>query len=276
MDRVGMGWRPEIAAEIYAQLDRIDVVEVVADDWFGAPARELRTLRTLSAQVPVQLHGVSLGMASTVPVDERRLAAWSRLLDAVEPEAWSEHLAFVRGGGFEIGHLAAPPRTRRTVEGAAANIERARRVNGTRPMVENVATLIDPPGSDLDEGTWIRDILAGSGCDLLLDLHNLHANAVNLGFDATEFIDRLPADRIGAVHIAGGMWAGRLVDDHLHDVPDEVYSLLERTAQRALVPLTVILERDGAYPSMDVLMSQLDRAREALRSGRRARELARL
>ena len=276
MDRVGLGWRPEIAAEIFARLDGIDVVEVIADDYFEAPSREIRALRTLAAQVPVVLHGVSLGLASTARADVCRLARMARLVDRVRPEFWSEHLAFVRGGGVEIGHLAAPPRTESTVDGAAANLDRARAVVGSAPLVENIATLIDPPGSDLDEGEWVRAILSASGADLLLDLHNLHANAVNFGFDAREFIRRLPADRIGAVHLAGGKWIGRLLDDHLHDVPDEVYDLLERTAAHASRPLTVILERDGNYPPMEELIAQLDRARSALRAGRRARELARV
>ncbi|HKS16467.1 MAG TPA: DUF692 domain-containing protein [Planctomycetota bacterium] len=275
-DRVGLGWRPEIAAGIFSRLDRIDVVEVIADDYFDAPSREIRALRTLGAHVPVVLHGVSLGLASTVPVDARRLEKMARLVDRVRPEAWSEHLAFVRGGGVEIGHLAAPPRTESTVDGAAANLDRARAVVGSAPLVENIATLIDPPGSDLDEGEWIRVILAATRGDLLLDLHNLHANAVNFGFDAREFIRRLPADRIGAVHLAGGKWIGRLLDDHLHDVPDEVYDLLERTAAHASRSLTVILERDGNFPPMDELIAQLDRARVALRAGRRSRELARV
>lgn len=273
-DRVGLGWRPELATGIFDRLDRIDIVEVVADDFFDAPARRIRALRTLRTQVPVVLHGVSLGMASTAPVDGRRLEKMARLVEAVRPEFWSEHLAFVRGGGIEIGHLAAPPRTGGTADGAASNLARAEAVVGSRPLVENIATLIDPPGSDRDEAGWTREILSASGCDLLLDLHNLHANAVNFGFDAREFIRSLPEDRIGAIHLAGGKWAGRLLDDHLHDVPDEVYALLELAAAHATRPLTVILERDGNYPPMDHLLAQLDRARSALEAGRRERELA--
>src|SRR6185503_19384107 len=96
-DRVGLGWRPELAAAILSHLDRIDVVEVIADDYLHVGRRGQRPLHTLTAEVPVALHGVSLGLASTVPVETSRLDAIARLVDVVRPGVWSEHLAFVRG-----------------------------------------------------------------------------------------------------------------------------------------------------------------------------------
>jgi len=272
-DRVGLGWRPELAVGILSHLDRIDVVEVIADDLFDAPRGERRALRALSAQTAVVLHGVSLGLASSVPVETKLLEKTARLCEEANPEYWSEHLAFVRGGGVEIGHLTAPPRTDATIEGAAANLKRARDVVGSAPLVENIATLIDPPGSDYDEIDWIDRIIDSSPSDLLLDLHNLHANATNFGYDETEFLKRLPAERIVAVHLAGGKWVEalgerRVLDDHLHDVPDAVYRLLTELAAVVPHPLTVILERDGAYPPIETLLRQLDRAREALTEGR--------
>jgi hypothetical protein len=272
-DRFGLGWRRELATGILANLDRIDVVEVIADDFFDAPRRERRALRTLAAQTPVVLHGVSLGLASSAPVETKRLEQMARLRNEIEPQAWSEHLAFVRGGGIEIGHLTAPPRTLATIEGATANLARARAVIGAEPLVENIATLIDPPGSDRDEITWLREILAASQCPMLLDLHNLYANGLNFGYDPMQALAQLPMDRVAAVHLAGGRWTGergaqRMLDDHLHDVPDPVYDLLVEVGARAPHPVTVILERDGRYPPMEMLLAELDRARAALAAGR--------
>jgi uncharacterized protein (UPF0276 family) len=272
-DRIGLGWRPELAAGILSNLDKIDVVEVIADDFFAARRHKRRALRTLAAQTKVTLHGVSLGMASAVAVEPKRLERMARLCEEIAPLSWSEHLAFVRGGGVEIGHLAAPPRTAATIDGALINLERARKIVGVAPQVENVATLIDPPGSDRDEATWVAEIVRGSGADLLLDLHNLHANALNFHFNPFDFIARIPAERVAAIHLAGGKWIGengarRLLDDHLHDVPDAVYDLLTEVGARAPRPLTVVLERDGAFPSIDCLLQQLERARQALAQGR--------
>lgn len=269
MDRVGIGWRRELAAGILGNLDRIDVVEVLAADY---PRRELNALRSLAATVPVHVHGTDLGLASSEPADERRLSRMARVVAAIEPEAWSEHLAFVRGGGVEIGHLAAPPRSAASIDGAARNLARARAVVGCDPLVENVATLIDPPGSDMDEPAFIAAALEATGCALLLDLHNLYANATSFNWDPRAMLDAIPPARIGAVHIGGGRRLGaRVLDDHLHAVPDPVYSLLAEVAARAPGPLTVILERDGRYPPMPDLLAELDRARAALRLGRARR-----
>jgi uncharacterized protein (UPF0276 family) len=275
-DRFGLSWRPALAAGIFDALAHIDVLELMADDHFRDSAKELRALRTLARQRPVHLHGTGLGLASASPPPPERVERLARLVGAVEPESWSEHLAFVRAGGIEIGHLAAPPRSAATLDGTAANVERARRAVGSLPQLENVATLIDPPGSDRDELSFVSEALRATGAPLLLDLHNLYANAHNFGFDPYSFLFALPLDRLGSVHLAGGRWCGlrgradsrRWLDDHLHPVPDPVFDLLEALATRARCALTVVLERDGAYPPMAELLGELDRARAAVARGR--------
>ncbi len=271
-DRVGLGWRPELAAGILSNLDRIDVIEAIADDYFDSQSR-VRALKTLASQSTVVLHGIALGMASTAPVHRKRLGKMARLVEQIKPESWSEHLAFVRAGDIEIGHLAAPPRTQSTIDATAANLEAARKMVGSLPLVENIATLIDPPASNLDEPEWLAETVEASGAGLLLDLHNLYANSINFGMDAREFLARLPLERVHAVHISGGKVIGdpenrRILDDHLHDPPDPIYELLAELAASCPNPLTVILERDGSYPPMEHLLAQLDRARVALARGR--------
>ncbi|HSB63199.1 MAG TPA: DUF692 family protein [Thermoanaerobaculia bacterium] len=291
-DLFGLGWRFPLAGRILAAVDRLDVVEVIAEDWTERPARQQHALRTLSAQIPVVLHGVSLGLASSVPVDEKRLDAFARVVDLARPAFWSEHLAFVRGGGIEIGHLAAPPRCAATIEGTVRNVARARAVVGSAPLLENVATLIDPPGSDRDEAAFVSEVLEACDTDLLLDLHNLHANARNFCFgeegekeeekEEEDFLRRVPMRRVRAVHLAGGRpipvprgrGETRLLDDHLHPVPDVVFSLLERVGAMAPPPLTVILERDGLFPPFEELLNELERARTGLAAGRARREVA--
>jgi uncharacterized protein len=276
VDRVGLAWRDALAGGILAHLDKIDVVEVIADDYFRASNRRIRALNTLARQVPLYLHGVAMGLASSAPAAQKRLDAMARVVAAVEPEGWSEHLAFVRAGNVEIGHLAAPPRTSEVIEGTLANIAAATKTVGTLPQLENIATLISPPCSTMDESAWITQIIRSSGAPLMLDLHNLYANAMNFNHSPEALLASMPLDRVQCVHLSGGVWIDepgnsgkkRLLDDHIHDVPDEVFALLTELATRALQPLTVIVERDGAYPQFDHLLRQLTRAREALAIGR--------
>ena len=276
-DRVGLGWRGELAAGILSNLAQIDVLEVIADDYYRASRASMDALCSLARQVPVSLHGVGMGLASTIPAEPRRLQAMARLVKTVQAESWSEHLSFVRAGGVEIGHLAAPPRTPESVAGAVANIALASRIVGSAPLMENIATLVEPPASTMDEAQWLAQIIDGAQVPLLLDLHNLYANAVNGGQDPQTMLLRLPLARVGAVHLSGGHWIDepegtgrRLLDDHLHDVPADVFALLTVLARHAPQPLTVILERDGNYPSFELVLDQLALARAALRAGRAA------
>jgi uncharacterized protein (UPF0276 family) len=279
-DRIGLTWHPLLAAAILSARDRIDVVEVIPEGRFLESRRAQRALRTLAREIPVAIHGVSLGLASTIPVEQWRLDRFATLIDYVGPESWSEHLAFVRAGGVELGHLAAPSRTESTIDATASNLHRAARIIGAYPFIENVATIIDPPGSVLDEQTWLSRLLATTSADLLLDLHNLFANATNFGFNAADALRTIPPERIRCIHLAGGTSVcastgeERWLDDHLHDVPDPVYELLEIAGERVPHPVDVVLERDGAFPPFDQLLTQLDRARAALARGRLRREVA--
>jgi uncharacterized protein (UPF0276 family) len=284
-DKVGLGWRGPLAAGIFMHFEEVEVIEILADDYFRSSRRVLRSLRALARDIPTLCHGVSLGLASVVPVEARRIARLAAVLEAIDPLMWSEHLAFVRGGRYEIGHLAAPARNLNTVEGAIRNLERIRLMVGQAPALENVATLIGPPDSNMTEPEWVGAIAAGSGGGLLLDLHNLYANSVNFGLDPLEQLRCFPLERVRIVHLSGGEWihcqpaehpveVTRLLDDHLHDVPDAVYDLLVEVAGRCPEPLNVIIERDGRFPQFSVLIRQMRRARAAIETGRRRREIA--
>ncbi|HXH30832.1 MAG TPA: DUF692 family protein [Bacteriovoracaceae bacterium] len=285
-DLVGLGWRTELAPSILSNLDQIDVVEVIIDDYFKASLHKLRALRTLNSQVQVIYHGVGLGLATSLRVDQKRLDRLAKVVDYLAPEVWSEHLAFVRAGGVEIGHLAAPPRTVHTIEGALENLARIKKTVGSCPVLENIATLIDPPGSKMPESQWVREILEGSNCNLLLDLNNLYTNAVNFGHDPVRYLKSFPLHQVRLVHLSGGKWipepkgfesridGRRLLDDHIHDVPDSVYDLLRVLAETVPQPLTVIIERDGEFPEFDLLLKQIRKAKDILKEGRSRRILS--
>lgn len=276
-DRVGLAWRDELAAQIFLHLDAIDHLEIIAEHEFSASRRRLDALRELACQVPLSVHGVSLGLVSSSPVADQRLERIARLVRHIEPDHWSEHLSFVRAGAIEIGHLAAAPYAPPTLAGALRNLERARQIVGALPQLENIATLLTPPGSCWTEAEFICRVLRGADATMLLDLHNLYANACNFSQDPLSTLDSLPLERVAGVHLSGGHWdegpdgRRRLIDDHIHDPPPCVYELLEALAFKAPQSLTVIIERDGRYPEFGVLREQMAKARASLATGRERR-----
>ena len=271
-DRVGLAWRPELAHGLYQHLDDLDVLEVLADDWLADDRRPVTDLQAWAKEIPLHLHGTRLGLASAEPLDDRLLDRWASLLNTVRPAAWSEHLALTGAGGIRLPHFLAPPRTPGGVAAIAANLAQVRRVVGSVPLLENPASLVDPPASSLDEAAWLGAIATHG--HLLLDLHNLYANAHNFPGDplttVRELLPRLPISRVTAVHLAGGRaWRGRWLDDHRHAVPDAVWTLLEDLAALGPGPLEVIIEWDGDYPAMDHLLGEVAEARRRLAAGRR-------
>jgi uncharacterized protein (UPF0276 family) len=276
-DRVGLGWRMELAKDIGACLDRgpeIEFLEVIAEEYFAAADSQIAGLTALAQIVPMALHGVSLGLASTQPLEMKIADQMARLCGLVQPVFWSEHMSFVRGGGHEIGHLAAGPRTRETADLAVKNALRLRDIVGSAPALENIASLVEPPCSTINEGTWHAQIVTNSGGGMLLDLHNLYANAVNTGRGAIEMLRELPLHLVKQVHMSGGVMISApfgstlLLDDHVHDVAETCYTLLEELAATVDQPLYVLIERDGRYPPFSELLEQIGRARQAVATGR--------
>src|SRR5688572_835196 len=261
---VGIGWRPDIAADALAAPDRLDLVEVVAETCFVS-ASTRREACALAEVWPVVPHGVklSLGSAEGIDVDHaRRLGALARELRA---PAITEHVALTQAGGREIGHLTAVPFTREAVRAVAKNVDRARRQLPDVPLLlENIAWTLRWPEDEMAEADFYAEIVEATGCDLLLDLANLHANAVNAGVDPRGLLRAHPLDRVGMVHLAGGMDDGGFyVDTHAHPTPGAVFALLEELVGR-IGPVPVILERDAALPPFAELDAEMERARRIL------------
>lgn len=271
--RVGLGWRPELGIDIFEKIDDIDILEIVAEHCTDLSTSELKAFSRLSSHVDVVVHGLSLGLASTYPVSRRHLDRIARVIDTIQPESWSEHLAFVRTDSREVGHLAAPPWSDEVVESTINNIAIVSAAIGSKPHLENIATLYKPIGSTLSEQEWTTKIIKRSGSKLLLDLENIYANSRNFGADSIKELQLFPLDDVQYVHIAGGREAtdehgAYFIDDHRHPVSEDVFQLLEHLAAHTRQPLTVILERDGDFPPFEQIAAELSHARNALRRGR--------
>jgi uncharacterized protein (UPF0276 family) len=259
---VGIGWRPEIELTV-ERLAGVDFVEVVADGvCAGHLPESLRLLRRRG--IPVLPHGVELSLGSAEPPDPARLDRLAGLAAALEAPLVSEHAAFVRAGGREAGHLLPVPRTRDALEVLVGNVRTAQAALPVPLAVENVAALFGWPGDELTDGEFLAELVERTGVRLILDVANLHTNAVNLGLDPLAALDRLPLEAIAYVHVAGGVLRdGCWHDTHAHPVPAAVLELLAALAERAPVP-GALLERDAAYPTDAELAAELAAIRAVL------------
>jgi uncharacterized protein (UPF0276 family) len=260
---VGIGFREPYRAELLLRGSGVDFLEITADHYLDAPPAKLGELDLLADRFTLIPHGLNLSLGSAEGLDPAYRDKLLALVRRLDPPWWSEHIAFTRAGGVEIGHLAPLPFTREALGVLAANIDEVRsRVD--RPLIlENITYTFAMPGSELTEPDFLTELVERTDCGLLLDVTNLQVNAVNHGFDPFAFLDRLPLDRVVQLHFAGGHEEdGILVDSHSAPAPPEVWSLLESVLARAPVK-GVILERDVNLPPFGELLVEVERVRAA-------------
>ncbi|MDI9915973.1 DUF692 domain-containing protein [Rhodococcus sp. IEGM 1379] len=254
---LGIGWRPEISG-IIAQLDGLAFCEVIAESVGNEAPLELERLA-----VPVIPHGISLSLGGTEMLDPRRIDHLARVAGVLDAPIVSEHLAFVRAGGIEAGHLLPLPRSYEALEVLTRNITRTQDCLPVPLAVENIAALFDWPDDELTEGEFLSELIERTGVHLVLDIANVYANALNRQRDPWTELYRLPLERIAYCHIAGGSTRdGKYHDTHTDPVPEQVLELLNHlTAEGHHLP--VMLERDGNYPPALELLDELDAIADA-------------
>ena len=193
-------------------------------------------------------------LARRGPARVGRLAACAQALSA---PLVSEHIAFVRAGGIEAGHLLPVPRTHEALDVLARNIERTAGQLPVPLAVENIASFVEWPESDLTESEFLTELVDRTGVLLVLDVANVYANARNRGLDPQRELARLPVERVAYCHVAGGHDGGDFYHDtHTDRTPPEVLELV--TALRERVDTPFMLERDGRYPPAAELFDELD------------------
>jgi uncharacterized protein (UPF0276 family) len=270
---LGIGWRPQLALAI-DQIEDLGFVELTAEN-YADPRRLPRHVTLLRERgVQVVVHGISLSLGGAEPIDASRARHLRALADVTEAPLVSEHIAFVRAGGREAGHLLPVARTESSLAVLTDNVHRAREILGDRPLaLENISALFDwPAAADaMAESEFLSRLVEATGCLLLLDVANVYANARNLGGAPENLLDGIPLDRIAYVHLGGGHeHDGVYHDTHAGAIPPPVFGLLESLCQRTEVPGAMI-ERDDNFPDEAELRHELQSMREAMARGRLTR-----
>ncbi|MGO9428324.1 MNIO family bufferin maturase [Rhodoblastus sp.] len=257
----GLGLRPVYYQEILEKKPRVDWFEVISENYMTPGGRPLAILERIRADYPIVMHGVSLSLASTDPLDLGYLRALKRLADRFQPEWISDHLCWTGVHGVNLHDLLPIPYT---FEALAHVVERIKRIQdflGRRIAIENVSSYVAFAESEMNEWSFIREMAERSDCWLLLDVNNVFVSGFNHDFDEAEFIDAIPVERVVQFHLAGHTeHVTHKIDTHDQPICEKVWSLYERACRR-FGRISTMIERDDNFPAFEELLAELDRAR---------------
>lgn len=259
--KVGVEWCDSLEDDILANLDQVDCVELIPENFFHD--RRHRFIREIGkAGKPVMIHAVELSVGTDEPLNQAHFESILRVADQVNMIDLSDHLCMTDAGGVEIGQLTPLPWSVRAADAACRRIDAIRSRIHVPFLIENIANRFVVPDTELTETQFINLVLRRTGCELLIDLHNLHANAYNFGFDPYEWMDQIDLKYVGGVHLAGGHFdpEGTLVDGHSNPVPDRVWDLYRGLCAR-VTPACTIVERTENFPEYKDLLAEVGKAR---------------
>ena len=239
----------------------VDFVEVISENFMNIGGRPLDTLLRARSHYPVALHGVSLSIGSADGPRDGYLDALRDLVGRIEPAAVSDHLCWTGTRDVNSHDLLPVPLTEEALDVCCAAIDRAQTHLRRRLLIENPSSYIAFPGT-MAEWEFLAALVRRTGCGLLLDVNNVFVSAANHGLDPLAWLDGLPLDTVGQIHLAGHS-AGEhgLIDTHDAPVDPAVWALYAETVRRTGAVPTMI-ERDGAIPDLEDLLTELDLARQ--------------
>ena len=261
----GVGLRPAHYRDVLDGKHAVDWFEVTSENFFGAGGNPRRVLRAVRERYPVALHGVSLSIGTTDPVDDRYLDKLVRLAAEIEPAMVSDHLCWSSLGGHTVHDLWPLPYTEEALAHVVLRVRRVQDRLGRRILLENPSSYIEFRASVIPEAEFLAEVARRADCGILLDVNNLYVSARNHGFDPDAYLAAIPAERVGYVHLAGHTDAGdHLLDTHDHSVADGVWALY-RSAVRRFGPVSTLVEWDDLIPPLDIVVEEAERARREAR-----------
>jgi uncharacterized protein (UPF0276 family) len=233
----------------------------------------LASLETVRREYPVALHGVGLSLGTAGDIDPRHLDRLRSLTDRIEPCLVSEHLSWSSTGVAYLNHLLPLPYTEESLSVVAGHIHEVQDALGRPILIENPSSYLRFRHSTIEEPEFLAELTRRTGCGLLCDVNNIHVTAWNLGLDAASYMDALPAEAVGEIHLAGHAENdadGRtiLIDDHGSPVAAPVWTLYERALER-FGPVPTLIEWDTDIPELTVLLDEARRANGLLAAAAR-------
>ena len=266
--RAGVGFRGEHAAAIRETRPDVGWFEVHAENYMVAGGPRPAALEALRCDYPLSLHGVGLSLGGAERLDRGHLAALRALVERFRPALVSEHVAWSARDGVWFADLLPPSLSRAGLDRLCDNIDEAQDVLARPILIENPANYLAPPDREMDETTFIVEAARRTGCGLLVDVANVHVGAVNVGLDAEAYVDALPGDLVGEIHLAGfsvdeADGERLLIDSHGAAVDAAVWRLYDRLIGR-VGPRPTLIEWDRDVPAWDRLHAEARKAEARL------------
>ena len=258
----GLGLRVEHYAEFLEQRPaNVDWLEILSENYMVPGGKPLNFLDRIRSDYPMVMHGVSLSIGSSDPIDFDYLAQLRALMDRVEPAWVSDHLCWTGVDGLNLHDLMPLPYTEQALSHLCNRLQQVQEYLGQPILIENVSSYVSYQADEMSEWTFIAELAKRSGCKLLLDVNNIYVSSVNHGFDPQDFIDAIPASHVRQIHLAGHEDHGSyVIDTHDHPVCDKVWDLYAYTLQ-GMGMMPTMIERDDNIPPLTELLDELDAAR---------------
>jgi hypothetical protein len=257
----GLGLRPKHYQEILEGNPAVDWFEVISENYMVPGGQPLRMLDRIAERYPVVMHGVSMSIASTSPLDMDYLAQLKSLARRCKPKWISDHLCWTGVHGVNLHDLLPVPYTEEALRHVSDRISRVQDYLGRRIAIENVSSYIEYESSEMDEWEFVAELARRADCWLLLDVNNVFVSGFNHDFSTHAFIDAIPPERVIQFHLAGHSEADtHFIDTHDEPVKEEVWDLYAR-ALRRFGPVSTMIERDDNIPPLPELVAELNRAR---------------
>ena len=258
----GLGLRHQHYGEILEGDPAVDWFEIISENYMVPGGRPLAMLDKIRARYPVVMHGVSLSLASTSPLDTDYLKDLKALIARAEPSWVSDHLCWTGVHGVNLHGLLPIPYTQEALEHVVPRLHKVQEILGRPLAIENVSSYVRYAHSDMTEWEFLTELVRRTGCQLLFDVNNVFVGAFNHGYDALEFIHGVPREAVVQFHLAGHTDMGTyVIDTHDHPIRDEVWELYA-AAVKHFGPVSTMIERDANIPPLAEVVAELGRARE--------------
>ena len=257
----GLGLRIDHFEHVLEQRPPVDWFEVIAENFLVAGGKPRYYLHAIREHYPMVMHGVSLSIGSTDPLDMDYLRALKALANEVQPEWMSDHLCWTAVNGVNTHDLIPLPYTEEAIAHVVERIERVQDFLGRQILMENVSSYVSFKDSCMTEWDFLNEVSRRADCLILFDINNIYVSARNHGFDPMTYIDAIDPARVRQFHLAGGTdYGDYVIDTHDREVPEPVWALYAAALKR-YGPISSMIERDANIPEFPELLAELDVAR---------------